>query len=159
MNLSLGPLCWEEKKPAFLHSRVCAQMWVECQPQNSCFLFTHLLCFSLQGLNVNSEAKEPWACGRRKDPSTCLHVSYCGHACTHTEHTVALSLKTTRVRSRNGLCSCPVFVSVSRIQTELLNLTPQVCGYWMSPSSPPTAISCFPSLVGTDSLHGSRPSS
>lgn len=40
---------------------------------------------------LNSDVQEPWAGGRKKGPSTPLHVSHCGHACTHTEHTVALS--------------------------------------------------------------------
>lgn len=98
-------------------------MWVECQPQNGCLLFTHLLCFLLQGRNVNSDVKEPWAGGRRKGPSTPLHVSHCGHACTHTEHTVALSPWKRPVLDPE-MASVLVLYFSRRIQTELLDLTP-----------------------------------
>lgn len=98
-------------------------MWVECQPQNGCLLFTHLLCFSIQGLNVNSDVQEPWAGGRKKGPSTPLHVSHCGHACIHTEHTVALS-PWKRPMLNPEMASVLVLYFSRRIQTELLDLTP-----------------------------------
>lgn len=98
-------------------------MWVECLPHNGCLLFTHLLCFLLQGLNVNSDVKEPWACGRRKGPSKTLHVSYCGLACTHTKHTIALSPWKRPVLDPEMASDLVLYFS-RRIQTELLDLTP-----------------------------------
>lgn len=78
---------------------------------------------------MNSDVKEPWACGRRKGPSTSLHVSHCGHACTHTEHTVALS-PWKRPMLDPEMASVLVLYFSRRIQTELLDLTP--ASVWIS---------------------------
>lgn len=79
----------------------------ECQ--NYCLSFTHLLCFSLRGLTVNSDVKGPWVCDRRTGPSTSLYDKSCGHACTHTEHMAALSPEKDPCSYRTEMCClhCP----------------------------------------------------
>lgn len=150
----------EGEKVLHFWFHACLQSHGQCQ--NYCLSFTHLLCFSLRGLTVNSDVKGPW----QKERSFHIFICQVSWTCLHTywAHGSSLPWKGSMFYTE---LKCVAFIVPPPSSVLVLHFSRRTQSRTVrhdtwdhvgmdAPLFPPGFTSFFPSLVRTFST-GSKP--